>query len=344
MFRFVRQTIGFVPDRYGYSIAYSSIGRGRPLIYAEAGFVSHLEVLWSHAGNRRFIETLAQTHRVIRFDHRGVGLGDPRKGVESFEERIEVLEDLIAALELDQVDLFGTSTAGPAMAAYAARHPERTRRLVVFGAFADGTRLAPPEVVAAIRQLVEVAWGVAKGAMTEIWIPDGSDEDRAFMARLCASSSDASRGMALIFDESFSVNITAELPRITAPTLVIHREHDRVTRFELGRELAAAIPGARFLPLTGTGHVMFLGDIDQVITPTVEFLTEGIRAPDAPLTERELEVASLVADGLTNPEIATRLHLSPRTVGAHLEHIREKLGVRSRAQVAAWVTTRLPSR
>jgi non-specific serine/threonine protein kinase len=85
---------------------------------------------------------------------------------------------------------------------------------------------------------------------------------------------------------------------------------------------------------------MFLGDIDQVITPTVEFLTEGDRAPDAPLTGRELEVASLVADGLTNPEIANRLCLSPRTVGAHLEHIREKLGVRSRAQVAAWVTTR----
>lgn len=55
------------------------------------------------------------------------------------------------------------------------------------------------------------------------------------------------------------------------------------------------------------------------------------------LSRREMEVARLVAEGLTNREIAGRLFISERTVDGHLEHIREKLGVSSRAQVAAWV-------
>jgi DNA-binding CsgD family transcriptional regulator len=55
------------------------------------------------------------------------------------------------------------------------------------------------------------------------------------------------------------------------------------------------------------------------------------------LSRRESEVAGLVAEGLTNREIATRLFLSERTVDGHLEHVREKLGVSTRAQIAAWV-------
>jgi predicted ATPase/DNA-binding CsgD family transcriptional regulator len=57
-----------------------------------------------------------------------------------------------------------------------------------------------------------------------------------------------------------------------------------------------------------------------------------------PLTERELEVARLVVSGLTNRQIAQRLVLSVRTVDAHIDHIRNKLSLRSRAQIAAWVT------
>ncbi|MFJ7073665.1 ATP-binding protein [Streptomyces sp. NPDC098781] len=56
-----------------------------------------------------------------------------------------------------------------------------------------------------------------------------------------------------------------------------------------------------------------------------------------PLTEREIQVATLVAEGLTNAQVAVRLELSPRTVEAHLDHIRDKLGVRSRTRIAVWV-------
>src|SRR5437773_1307749 len=61
---------------------------------------------------------------------------------------------------------------------------------------------------------------------------------------------------------------------------------------------------------------------------------------DVRLSPREREVAAMVAEGLTNREIAARLFISERTADGHLEHIREKLGVNTRAQVTAWVVRR----
>jgi DNA-binding CsgD family transcriptional regulator len=64
--------------------------------------------------------------------------------------------------------------------------------------------------------------------------------------------------------------------------------------------------------------------------------------PWRPLTTREFEVARLVAEGMTNAEIAEELGLSPKTVSAHLEHILAKLGAMRRAEVATWVSTIRP--
>jgi len=61
---------------------------------------------------------------------------------------------------------------------------------------------------------------------------------------------------------------------------------------------------------------------------------------DHPLSGRELEVAGLVAEGLTNRAIAGRLHLSERTVESHVKNICDKLGFNTRAQVAAWTSAR----
>ena len=55
------------------------------------------------------------------------------------------------------------------------------------------------------------------------------------------------------------------------------------------------------------------------------------------LSAREMEVARLVAAGMTNREIAAELTIAPKTAAAHVEHIRTKLGVSRRAQIAAWV-------
>jgi DNA-binding CsgD family transcriptional regulator len=63
----------------------------------------------------------------------------------------------------------------------------------------------------------------------------------------------------------------------------------------------------------------------------------SLAQPWYPLTAREFEVARLIAEGMTNAEIAAQLFVSPKTVSAHVEHILAKLGVARRAEVAAWV-------
>ena len=61
--------------------------------------------------------------------------------------------------------------------------------------------------------------------------------------------------------------------------------------------------------------------------------------PWRPLTVREFEVARLIAEGLTNGEIADRLEIAPKTASSHVEHILAKLGVTRRAEIASWVMT-----
>lgn len=60
------------------------------------------------------------------------------------------------------------------------------------------------------------------------------------------------------------------------------------------------------------------------------------RTDVTPLTPREREIVALVAQGLTSRQIAEELVVTERTVDTHLEHVRGKLGVRSRAQITAW--------
>jgi pimeloyl-ACP methyl ester carboxylesterase/DNA-binding CsgD family transcriptional regulator len=310
------------------------------LIYCETGFVTHLELLWSQATNRRLIETVAADRRVVRFDHRGVGLGDSTGCVGSFEERVEILEDLVDGIRADEVDLFGTSQAGPAMVAYAARHPERVGRLVLFGTFADGRNMVEPAVAEAIAQLCQAHWGLAAGTMADVWFPEGNPDGRQFWARLMRKSISAERAAAM-FAEAWTINVLDELPNVSAPTLVMHRRRDVTIPFERGRQLAAGITGAEFLPLEGAEHLWYYGDSDAVIEATVEFLRVGDSMMDGKvLTGREHAIVELVEQGLSNADIAAQLFISRRTVDAHLEHVRDKLGLRSRAQIAAWSAAR----
>ena len=127
-----------------------------------------------------------------------------------------------------------------------------------------------------------------------------------------------------------------------APTLVVHRRGDRAIPYHLGRELAAAIPGATLIPLDGSAHFPWAGDWHSV----ARALALGARARGsgaavagepaaALLSGREREVLALVASGLSDQEIAEQLVLSPHTVHRHVANIRHKLGRGSRAAAVA---------
>jgi len=142
----------------------------------------------------------------------------------------------------------------------------------------------------------------------------------------------------------YELRVDDLLDRVAAPTLVLHRRDDRAIPYRLGRDLAARIPGARLVSLAGRSHFSHAGDAAAVVREILGFLgapRDGLPAgqPERPpggLTARQLQVAALVAGGLTNRQIAGRLGIEERSAEGHVERIRQRLGVRSRAQIAAW--------
>jgi pimeloyl-ACP methyl ester carboxylesterase/DNA-binding CsgD family transcriptional regulator len=321
-------------------IAYTVAGDGPPLL-CDSGWVTHLRRQLELFAFADFTGRLARHFTVIRYDKPGCGLSD-RDGADlSFDGQVAAALAVADAAGAARLSLFGASQGGHVAAALAARHPDRVTALALYGTCASGADLAPAPIRDSLTALVRAHWGLGSKVLTGIFMPDPGADDIAEFAR--AQRAGASAEMAArLLDVYYGTDIRALLPAIRARTVVLHREADRAAAFGLGREVAALIPGAALIPLPGQDHLYYHGDWPAVADALLGFLTEpGAEAAgpgDGPrLTAREREVAALIAEGLTNHAIASRLAVAPRTAEAHVENIRRKLGVRSRAQIAAWV-------
>jgi pimeloyl-ACP methyl ester carboxylesterase/DNA-binding CsgD family transcriptional regulator len=316
-------------------IAYSMAGTG-PALLCDSGWVTHLLEQLELFSFGSFVSGLAERFTVIRYDKPGCGLS-ARDGTDlSFDGQMDAALAVADAVRADRFSLFGASQGGQLAAAIAAEHPARVDRLVVYGMCASGADLAPAEVRNSIVALVRAHWGLGSKVLTGIFVPEPTAGELEAFLRFQQASSSAPMASRLL-EVYYDTDIRALLPTIQAPTVVLHRDADRGTRFELGQEVAALVPGATLVPLPGSSHLFYHGDWGGVLEATLSFLCEPAGA-GPPLTGRELEVARLVAEGLTNHAIAVRLSVAPRTAEAHVENIRRKLQVRSRAQIAAWVT------
>ena len=318
-------------------VAWSATGSGPPLLI-DSGWVTHLRRGLELFGFGSFVAALAERFTVIRYDKPGCGLAATGPGDDppdlSFEAQLAVTLAVADSAGADRFRMFGASQGGQVAAAVAARYPERVEELVLYGTCARGRDLAPAPVRDSLVALVRAHWGLGSTMLASIFISEpGPEEVAAFTRaqRACAPAAVAGQTLEVYY----ATDVTALLPRIRARTLVLHREADQATAFALGREVAALIPGATLIPLPGSSHLFYHGPWTEVRDATLGFFS----LPAGPrLTGRELEVATLIADGLTNQAIASRLAIAPRTAEAHVENIRRKLGVRSRAQIAAWIT------
>lgn len=316
-------------------VAYSTAGAG-PALLCDSGWITDLRKQLELYSFGSFIEHLAERFTVIRYDKPGCGLSDRDRIDLSFEGQVTSALAVADAVGADRFSLFGASQGGQLAAAIAARHPDRVVALALYGTCANGSDLAPEQVRESVVALVRAHWGMGLKALAGAFVSDPTPEDVDAFARLqrASASADVAADLLRVYYET---DIRALLPHITARTAVLHREADKGTRFELGREVAALIPGATLIPLPGSSHLFYHGDWPTVLDALLGFLREP--ASEGPrLTDRELEVAELVAAGLTNQAIARRLSVAPRTAETHVENIRRKLEVRSRAQIASWVT------
>ena len=335
----MQQRIGRVRATDGADIAYASVGSGRPLLYV-SGWLSHLELSWALPDERAFYESLATGCRLVRYDRAGCGLSAASDRPPSLEFEQEQLAAVTETLGPEPFDLMGTSMGALVAVAWAAAHPESVRRLVLYGGWASGARISPPSARDHVLALVESHWGLGSDVLTDIFAPDAPASAREEFGRYQRASSTAATARALLA-LSYDLDVTGLLAQVSAPTLVVHRAHDRAAPVEQAAALADGIPDAQLVVLPGRSHLPYVGDADAVVAPIRRFL--GLRSlPRGPrtLTARQTEVAALISEGCTNREIATRLGIDERSAEGHVERIRLRLGFTSRAQVAAWYAGR----
>ena len=274
--------VKFVRTSDGKRLAYKETGEG-PTLVITAWWVSHVERMEDDPSFRRFVDSLAEKFRVVRYDRVGVGLSDRNREALTLEQELDDLDVLVERLGAKKVHLLGSSFGGPLALAFAARRPDAVDKIVIYGSAADGTRLAPREVQDAFETLVRSSWGVGARAMSDLFNPNADAEARArhaMLQRESASAEMAARFLRL----HYSIDVTSRLADVRAPVLVIHRRGDRAIRWDLGRDLAASLRDATFRTLEGPEHLPWEGASDAVVAATTEFI-RGEKTPAASRAE-----------------------------------------------------------
>jgi pimeloyl-ACP methyl ester carboxylesterase/DNA-binding CsgD family transcriptional regulator len=336
----MEQQTGFV-ELDGRRIAYATVGDG-PLLVLPSWWVSHLVEDWRDAGFREFVEALASGYRVVRYDRLGTGLSDRERPADTLtlDYEVALLEAVVAELSPSSLSLLGMSCGASASALFAVRHPDLVERVVLYGAYANGRALGPEDALTAMVELVRSAWGLGSQMLVDVFAPSAQAARRRTMAayqRAAAAPETAAELLRLVFD----YDVRDALSAMRAPTLVVHRDRDRAIPVRAGREVAGLVAGAEFVTIPGDAHLPWHGDVSDSVGAVAVFLglpppsREAARDGVGELSGREREVLRLVAEGLSDSDIADRLVLSPHTVHRHVANIRRKLGLRSRSAAAA---------
>ncbi len=257
------QKIRFCSAADGVQLAFSSIGRGPPLVKT-GNWMTHLEYdlespIWRHLWTE-----LARERTLVRYDPRGNGLSDWDVDEISFDTFVSDLETVVDAATIDRFALLGISQGCAVSIAYAVRHPERVSHLVLYGGFALGRNRRPrnesqKEQDAAMLTLMRLGWGQDNPAFRQLFtsrfVPDGTKEQADWfneLQRRATSPENAVRYM----EATGEIDVTQLLPQVRAPTLVLHARDDVVAPFDFGRRSAAGIPGARLVPLQSKNHLI----------------------------------------------------------------------------------------
>ena len=346
------QDIRFCRAADGVRLAYAIHGSGPPLVVASC-WLSHLQYDWQSPVWRHFLDQLGSIATVIRYDERGFGLSDWTVDDFSLPARLADLEAVVAAAGLDRFALLGMSGGSAVAMAYAIAHPERVSRLMLYGtACGEPVAFSPDELAEeeTYRSMIRVGWAKEdpefRRVFTMRFIPGATEEQLRWFDDLQRMSTSATNAVASRIARQ-QVDIGADLPKISAPTLVLQAMGDRMNTFDNAVSVSSLIPKSRLVPLQSQNHILladepawrvFIDEVASFLEP--ERQAAGSRRPYRPseaFSPREREVLRLAADGRTNDEIADALTLSVRTIERHLSNVYAKLGLTGRSARAAAV-------
>lgn len=342
----VRQRVRFLRTDDGVKLAWAEAGMG-PVLVKAANWMTHLEYEWESPVWRHWLRFFSERFRFIRYDERGCGLTDWQVPELSVDRCFEDLSNVIDAARPEApVTLLGISQGAVACIAYAARHPERVARMILYGGYARGSyHRGNPDAAREyrlIREAVRVGWGKENPSFRQLFtsrfIPEGTPQQLAWFNELCRRTTSGEIAAELLLMRA-KMDVLDLLDQVRAPTLVIHGRDDGIVPFAEGKLLASSIRDAQFVELDSKNHVLLE---DEPAWPRFQeaviafcggrAVDEVPQDPFTALSPREREILSLIAAGLGNGEIGERLEIREKTVRNHISNIYDKLGVWTRAQ------------
>ena len=339
-----RQHIRYVKAADGTRLACAESGAG-PLLVKAANWLTHLEYEWDSPVWKHWLQFFSESWRFLRYDERGCGMSgwnDPELTPELWTSDLESI--VAAANPSGPVILLGISQGAAACIQYALRYPERVANLVLYGGYARGAfHRGTPESRVAYRAMIDlarVAWAQDNPSFRQVFtsrfIPGGSYEQLQWFNDLCLRVASGEVAAKLLEGRAL-VDISDQLAGVRTPTLVLHSRADEVIPLEEGRRLAAGIPGAEFVELDSRNHVLLAHEpawtrFRDAVCSFLQPNKTSAPSPFGALSARERQVLALIADGLSNSEIAGRLQISEKTVRNHASNVFDKLGVWTRAQ------------
>jgi class 3 adenylate cyclase/pimeloyl-ACP methyl ester carboxylesterase len=267
-------------DSRGVSIAYQATGTGEVDLVFAPGTASHLDLDWEWPARARFYEDLGRFSRLIRFDKRGTGLSDRPTEAATLEERTDDIRAVMDAAESERAYVMGVSEGGSMACLFAATYPERTRGLLLWGTQARWTQ-APDypwgldrRENEAMLDLLRAGWP----SLEYVLGPGagiGRDVDPALVEWWMRYLRSAASPSSIVAMEQLNAEIDVRgiLPTIRVSTLVMNREGDPVAHVDAARAMAESIPGARFMPLPGNTHSMFMLEPEHVVGEIERFVT-----------------------------------------------------------------------
>jgi DNA-binding NarL/FixJ family response regulator len=348
-------TIGTVTPQLRYArtsddvtIAYSVDGqRGPTLIWLPPAPFSDVLAQYAIPLLRDIYSRMAARLRLILYDGRSSGHSQREVTDLSLDADLRDLDAVVADARLSQFALLGYYHSVPTALAYAARHPDRVTHLVLFGGTARGFDPMSGSETQALLTLIDRDWDLFTETAAHLWMGWEAGEHGRRMAEMFRSASTPAN-MKATLEASARTDVTAELPQVTAQTLVLQSRSDRQLAGELSQALVQSLPNGRVGLMAGNATSLFADEADADVDLILDFLADApptAEMPAAPpdasgLTPRELEVLRLVAGGETNAEIAHRLELSVHTVERHAANLYRKIGARGRADATAYAVRR----
>jgi class 3 adenylate cyclase/pimeloyl-ACP methyl ester carboxylesterase len=280
----VDQKIGYCTTEDGVRIAYGTSGKGPPVVIA-VGMLTHLKLgLFSPTYNSAFLKPLIARHTVVQYDGRGFGMSDRGLKDYSVEARLRDLEGVVDALKLNRFALYGISAGCEVAIAYAAMHPDRITRMILYGGDVDNR--PDPSLTPDQRKMREagttfIANGWGNGAVREVFaslvMPSASEVERRFFSEVSGESATPEDFAAFSASEE-KVDVKAFAAQVRVPTLIVQVRDDQMNPLASGKKAADSIPGARFIVIDGTDHIPMPGTLEseQIAQLVVPFLDEDL--------------------------------------------------------------------